>query len=201
MKKQITTKFTSPEFAIYIYSDGGIELHNHSADTLTFNDRDELLRLVEFVAQHDLSLKIVHVDGNPHVVARPVAQQIESLREDLARSLVLNDELREQSPAPPLLTTTHIGGAAYAVPVAVAQEIERLSNELARVRKGSTPRTGAEVAEMMKFLDELHDGLYHNMYRATEPLIYAFPELTRGEATLAVMCWMDRWNERHGEAQ
>jgi len=64
MTRQPITKFTSPEFAIYVYGDGGVELHNHSAGALAFNSRDELLRMVEFIAQHDLSLRIVRVNGH-----------------------------------------------------------------------------------------------------------------------------------------
>jgi len=94
MTRQPITKFTSPEFAIYVYGDGGVELHNHSAGALAFNSRDELLRMVEFIAQHDLSLRIVRVNGNPHAVSRPVAQEIKQLREDFAHELVLNEELR-----------------------------------------------------------------------------------------------------------
>ena len=134
------------------------------------------LRVEKAIAQADIEspmLAVISVNGVDYGIPRPVADEIAYLRSELAHALAFSDELRD---------------------------------ELARVRGESEPhasgdRHAVDIVKWVAFLDELHAGLDHNMYRATRSLMHAFPELTRREATVVVMCWIDEWDRKYKETQ
>jgi hypothetical protein len=159
------------------------------------------------ISARRVDLTTTRVNGADYSVPAPVAGEIILLRgENLAlvkgrdelraklrncetelveEALVFIDGLRDD-----LAITTKLGAAGW-------NEFHKCQEALNHLRSDSQPR--ADIAEMIDFLDELHQGLNHNMYEATPLLRCAFPELSQRDATIVLMTWLWSWNERHGE--
>ena len=174
-------------------------------------------------------LAVIYVNGVVHAVPRAVADEIAWLREKLPPALARIDELRDELARVRGENELHESGDKClschqpatkkswpwcdqcfdktvldycADVVAVGARLTAGLTELrATEERAKVDEHAVAVTEMVDFLDELHAGLDHNMHRAATPLMHAFPGLTRREATVVVMCWIDEWNEEHRKEQ